>query len=84
MYLQLWVLGRAAKAKVLQAEDLAFDVISASDIPFEGGDKPRPLSLEEIKEFVQLYAQAAKNFVELAGGDGVEIHGANGCVFQSS
>lgn len=31
----------------------------------------------EIKEYVQLYATAAKNAVR-AGFDGVEIHGANG------
>ena len=31
----------------------------------------------EIKEYVQLYATAAKNAIE-AGFDGVEIHAANG------
>ena len=31
----------------------------------------------EVKEYVQLYATAAKNAVR-AGFDGVEIHGANG------
>ena len=38
---------------------------------------PRPLTISEIKEYIRLYAEAAKNAVE-AGFDGVEIHGANG------
>ena len=32
----------------------------------------------EIKEYVELFAQAASNAVHGAGFDGVEIHGANG------
>lgn len=32
----------------------------------------------EIKEYVQLYVTAAKNAVERAGFDGVEIHSAHG------
>jgi NADPH2 dehydrogenase len=38
---------------------------------------PRELTVPEIKEYVQLYATAARNAME-AGFDGVEIHGANG------
>ena len=38
---------------------------------------PRALTVEEIRELVKLYAQAAKNAIE-AGFDGVEIHAANG------
>ncbi|WP_414501303.1 alkene reductase [Zymobacter sp. IVIA_12111.31 C1] len=38
---------------------------------------PRALSVEEIKEIVQLYATAARNAID-AGFDGVEIHSANG------
>ncbi|KAJ3853253.1 hypothetical protein EV368DRAFT_73570 [Lentinula lateritia] len=40
--------------------------------------KPRPLSKDEIKEYVKFYATAAHNAVHKAGFDGVEIHGANG------
>jgi NADPH2 dehydrogenase len=71
-------LGRAASADQLKKEfgDKA-RVVSASDIPFEGGSKPSPLSEDEVREYVKLYAQAAKNAIE-AGFDGVEIHGANG------
>lgn len=38
---------------------------------------PRELTVSEIKELVELYAQAARNALE-AGFDGVEIHCANG------
>ena len=38
---------------------------------------PRALSNAEVKELVQLYAQAARNALA-AGFDGVEIHCANG------
>lgn len=38
---------------------------------------PRELSTAEVKELVQLYAQAARNALE-AGFDGVELHCANG------
>ncbi len=38
---------------------------------------PRALTVEEIGEYVQLYATAARNAI-LAGFDGVEIHSANG------
>jgi NADPH2 dehydrogenase len=34
--------------------------------------------VEEIGEYVQLFAKAARNAVLGAGFDGVEIHGANG------
>lgn len=78
IFLQLWALGRAANAGQLKKEfgDSA-RVVSASDIAFEGGDKPSALTEDEINEYVKLYAQAARNAVE-AGFDGVEIHGANG------
>lgn len=38
---------------------------------------PTPLTVDEIKGYVELYAKAAKNAIE-AGFDGVQIHGANG------
>ncbi|POY70078.1 hypothetical protein BMF94_6914 [Rhodotorula taiwanensis] len=77
IYLQLWALGRAADADCLRKESNA-DVVSASDIPFEGGAKPRPLTKSEIQDYVRYFARTAKAFVEEAGGDGVEIHNANG------
>jgi NADPH2 dehydrogenase len=77
IYLQLWCLGRTAKAEVLQEHGL--DVISASDIPISAErSTPRPLREEEIWTLIEEYAQAARNAVDGAGFDGVEIHGANG------
>lgn len=79
IYLQLWHLGRAASPDVLAKEiGGPFDVVGPSAVGFEGGATPRVLTLEEVKGLPALYAQAAKNFVEGAGGDGVEIHSANG------
>ncbi|HYP51456.1 MAG TPA: alkene reductase [Pyrinomonadaceae bacterium] len=42
---------------------------------------PRELTVEEIKQTVKDFAQAAKNAIK-AGFDGVEIHGANGYLIQ--
>ena len=44
----------------------------------EGYETPRALAVEEIKEYVKLYATAAENAVLKAGFDGVEIHSAKG------
>ena len=88
MYLQIWALGRAASVEKLKEEDPSFDYVSAGDVPVprtpeqeekgEDAPRPRPLSKEEIAEYVQLFATAARDAVERAGFDGVEIHGANG------
>jgi NADPH2 dehydrogenase len=83
IFLQLWALGRVASPTILKQEG-GYDVVGASPIlvpgPTFGGDEhvlPRELSIPEIKEYVQLYTQAAKNAIE-AGFDGVEVHAANG------
>ncbi|KAK4465797.1 hypothetical protein QBC42DRAFT_108118 [Cladorrhinum samala] len=78
IFLQLWSLGRAAFEKVAKKE--GFEVHSSSDIPIpeEGSAVPKAMTEEEIKQRVKEYATAAKNAVEGAGFDGVEIHGANG------
>ena len=39
---------------------------------------PNRSNIPEVKEYVQLYAQAAVNAVKHAGFDGIEIHAANG------
>jgi len=77
MYLQLWALGRSAYPEVLAEKGHPY--VSASAIKLSQRDAtPRPLTITEIKEYVQLYAKAAANAVHGAGFDGVEIHGANG------
>ena len=48
--------------------------VSASDVPSkEGGEIPRPLSVEEIHHIVKKYGEAAKR-AQAAGFDAVEIH----------
>jgi NADPH2 dehydrogenase len=76
IYLQLWALGRVADKDFAAKEGI--EIISSSATPLDSDHvTPRPLTIEEIKETVQTYAQAAKNAIT-AGFDGVEIHGANG------
>ncbi|KAH7904663.1 hypothetical protein BJ138DRAFT_1130863 [Hygrophoropsis aurantiaca] len=78
IFMQLWALGRAADVSVLKRENNSPHV-SSSSIPLTGHtNTPRSLTIPEIEEYVQDYVLAAKNAVNLAGFDGVEIHGANG------
>ncbi|KAF9462814.1 hypothetical protein BDZ94DRAFT_1260391 [Collybia nuda] len=78
IFLQLWALGRTSFPDELKADDPSFDLVGPSAIPVDSQKSiPRPLTIPEIEEYVQLYGQAAKNASE-AGFDGVEIHGANG------
>ncbi|KAJ7069417.1 hypothetical protein C8F01DRAFT_1207119 [Mycena amicta] len=83
IFLQLLALGRYAMPSVLKAMDPSFPFIGPSDIPADPNaeEKPRPMTVEEIAEYVGLYTQAAKNGME-AGFDGVEIHNANGCLLD--
>lgn len=69
IFCQLWALGRAAVPKVLQSE--GYDYVSPSAIPLNPRKgTPRPLTVQEIKGYVEKYAQAARNAIE-AGFDGV-------------
>lgn len=75
IFTQLWALGRT------QDGQSGIEVVSASDIPLaEGKPAPRPLTVDEIREYVQDYASAAKLAMQ-AGFDGIEVHGAreSGC-----
>ncbi|KAF2268070.1 FMN-linked oxidoreductase [Lojkania enalia] len=76
IFLQLWALGRVADPK--QAAKEGITIRSSSPEKFaDGYATPEPMTIEQIKETVNAYAQAAKNAIA-AGFDGVEIHGANG------
>ena len=69
IFAQIWALGRTAYAAVLEKEG-PYEVVGPSAIPLdEDHATPRPLTKEQIKEYVQFYAQAAKNAVR-AGFDG--------------
>lgn len=78
IYLQIAAMGRVADPAVLKAIDPTYEVVSAGDIPMEGGQVPRPMTVEEIQASVKLFVKAAADAVHKAGFDGVELHGANG------
>ncbi|KAI8886066.1 FMN-linked oxidoreductase [Backusella circina FSU 941] len=80
IFAQIWHLGRVASAALNEGQQ----PVSASDITVKGTnmlgqpqEKPRALSILEIKGITEQFRQAALNAVE-AGFDGVEIHSSNG------
>ncbi|KAF8997296.1 hypothetical protein BDQ17DRAFT_1248809 [Cyathus striatus] len=79
IFLQVAAMGRGADPAALEA--LGYPYVGASPIPpsYRPTPVPRELTVAEIAEYVELYAQAARNGIE-AGFDGVEIHGGNGCL----
>ncbi|KAG5354517.1 NADPH dehydrogenase 1 [Yarrowia sp. B02] len=81
IYVQLWDLGRVADYETLQ-EIGGYDLVGPSAIAQtddeEGQKHIRELTVAEIKQKVEYFAQAAKNAIFEAGADGVEIHSANG------
>ncbi|TBU46512.1 NADH:flavin oxidoreductase/NADH oxidase [Dichomitus squalens] len=81
IYLQIWALGRMARPASIgfQAEtDIPYVAPSPIPLPNTPDIVPRELTKEEIKEYVEWFAQAADNAVSRARFDGVEVHGANG------
>ncbi|KAK7031116.1 hypothetical protein VNI00_013721 [Paramarasmius palmivorus] len=82
IYMQLMARGRAAETVHLKAIDASYEVASSSNIGLSSRPdtvpKPRALTLEEICDYIELYATAASNAIHKAGCDGVEIHAANG------
>ncbi|HZJ91972.1 MAG TPA: alkene reductase [Thiopseudomonas sp.] len=90
IFAQLWHVGRVSHTSLQPngAAPIAPSAIAADNVkvfietgPGAGAlaepSMPRALSTAEVKELVQLYAQAARNALA-AGFDGVEIHCANG------
>lgn len=90
IFAQLWHVGRVSHSALqpgehapvapsaLQAEQAkAFIETAPGKGTLVTPSIPRELTRDEIKELVNMYAQAAKNAIR-AGFDGVEIHAANG------
>jgi len=90
IFAQLWHVGRVSHTSLQPGgeQPVAPSAIPATNVkvfietgPGEGAlvdpSVPRALSNAEVKELVQLYAEAARNAME-AGFDGIEIHCANG------
>jgi NADPH2 dehydrogenase len=68
-------MGRAATTPELADPNVEFDLVSASAIPLPGQTIiPREMTVDEIQDHVQLFVKAAKNAVERAEFDGVEVH----------
>jgi len=86
IFLQLWHMGRQSHSAYQPDNG---QIVSASDVQIMNGhcylpdgskapcEKPRPLTVDEIKQTVQDYKNCAL-LAKQAGFDGVEIHGANG------
>lgn len=79
IFTQLWHTGRASSSKMRGERP-----ISSGEIPMDGtyldgtvckDDPPRAMSVSEIREITDEWARAAKRAVDVAGFDGVEIHG---------
>ena len=86
---QLWHVGRVSHTDLQEggAQPVAPSAITAKTktvlmkdgVPtFTPTSAPRALRAQEIPGIVHTYQAAARNAVETAGFDGVEIHGANG------
>ncbi|KAG0162260.1 hypothetical protein DFQ30_002502, partial [Apophysomyces sp. BC1015] len=83
IFVQLWALGKASLAMPNYLVERGLDAVSSADLPAsdENSQKVRALTTAEVKEYVQDFVTAGKNAVE-AGADGVEVHGANGYLFE--
>jgi N-ethylmaleimide reductase len=86
---QLWHVGRISHTSLQPdgGQPVAPSAITAKSktvlikdgVPsFVETSEPRALEAEELPGIVHAYAVAARNAVETAGFDGVEMHGANG------
>ena len=87
---QLWHVGRVSHhllqpdgqppvaPSAIRAETKTYLIDKAGEGAFVPTSEPRALHRDEIPGIVHDYAVAARNAVESAGFDGVEIHAANG------
>ncbi|GKT58283.1 12-oxophytodienoate reductase 1 [Colletotrichum tofieldiae] len=87
IFVQLWHTGRASSAGMRGGAT----PISSSSLPMDGkyldgtdckDGPPRPMTVGEIHDLTREWAAASKRAVEVAGFDGVEIHGANGYLIE--
>ncbi|WP_411744877.1 alkene reductase [Reinekea sp.] len=87
IFIQLWHVGRISDPHYLGGElPVAPSAIAApghvSHIrPFKDYVTPRAMAIEEIKNLQSIYRRAAEN-AKSAGFDGVELHAANGYLFD--
>lgn len=55
------------------SEAEGIELIGPGSIPMTGRKKPRPLTVDEIKEYAQLFAAAAKNAVSVGFDGGKQV-----------
>ncbi len=72
-FMQLMHAGGSARSTLIGKQALAASPI----VNPRNGELPKELTLEEIGEITEAFAQAARR-AKTAGFDGVELHGANG------
>lgn len=89
IFAQLWHVGRVThpeniggqqpiSSSAIKAENVKVFLDNGTDEPgFVDVVEPRAMTIEEIKQVVSDYRQAALNAIE-AGFDGIELHAANG------
>ncbi|KAJ0418379.1 12-oxophytodienoate reductase [Aspergillus carlsbadensis] len=91
-FVQLWHVGRVSVPSVLgglRPFSSGTEHLPGSHVLFggEGGVEEyvesHAMTVDDIKDVVGQFAHAAKLAVEIAGFDGVEIHGANGYLLDS-
>ncbi|MBL8581684.1 MAG: alkene reductase [Rhizobiaceae bacterium] len=94
MFIQLWHVGRIAhtsnqpdgRAPVSSTDRpaegaMAFGRADDGTIGFVAASRPRALETDEVARVVEDFATAARNAIA-AGFDGVELHAANGYLFD--
>lgn len=94
MFIQLWHVGRISHMSIqpngtapVSSTDrtaegsMAFGRDDSGQIGFVPASRPRALATDEIARVVADFVQAARNAME-AGFDGVELHAANGYLFD--
>ncbi|KAG9405097.1 hypothetical protein AC1031_004203 [Aphanomyces cochlioides] len=88
IFSQLWHPGRAAHPdnnNGVQNVGPSAIAIDGETHTLQGKQRhalPRELTLNDIVTIVEQFGTAAKNVIDVAGFDGVEIHGANGCLIE--
>ena len=74
IFAQLHHAGNQSNSQVCEG----MQIVAPSEITNQGvGEKPRALTHEEVKDLVERFAAAAYR-CQMAGFDGVELHGAHG------